>query len=637
MLSRLKAETKEIPCIDEVDETTGKFKWTQKAKDEMKKLNTDCNLTAGLEAVLQIAVGARVMLRRNIDTRSGLVNGAIGTMVSIKTHHITVQFDGIQAPCDIERVKSKFMERYVHRKQFPLILAFAVTVHKCQGQSLDCAMMDLSNKVFCAGVAYVALSRVEKLENLHLIAFTEQAIKVSSKCLHEINRLRQTYRPDLPQYTIPRETQPQKGKRKQSGTVLLSPKRQKVDGKRKTDKPVAPLPPAKKKCPPRKVVSKPSPQPNNEKSGGKEVLIHSDLILLSPDVLLYPKRQKVDGKRRTDKPVTPLPPEKKKCPPRIVVSKHSTQPRKEKSGYKEVVIDSDLILLLPEEPVVPEWYQRGIFNPLGEETQRRLCRQLGLRFIKSNGCTGGGTDVPLRAPRSIKEMATACSVHFPMKSLGVNGSICFSIIHYMTTTDECMRLLAGHIVDDVTLDNYIQHTRIDEEGTWGSQTEMYVLAHMTFNTRARMYEYLLPGCIDQERYPDDLTRPAIYPVHWKPLQFSLVAHCYTLHYYSKRVQSVSRPVHCVWLYSTVEVKRAEEEQTQCTILCTNAVRVGQQLLIGKVCKGLSPIPPSRFSCSAACEGEGVLVCVWLGSCADTDSLVQTQNQNGVECAVCLTR
>ena len=41
---------------------------------------------------------------------------------------------------------------------------------------------------------------------------------------------------------------------------------------------------------------------------------------------------------------------------------------KEKSGYKEVVIDSDLILLSPEEPVVPEWYQSGIFNPLAEET-----------------------------------------------------------------------------------------------------------------------------------------------------------------------------------------------------------------------------------------------------------------------------
>ena len=268
--------------------------------------------------------------------------------------------------------------------------------------SLDYAMMDLSNKVFCAGMAYVALSRVKKIENLHLIAFTEQAIKVSSKCLQEINRLRQTYRPDLPQYTIPREPQPQKHKRKQSGTVFLSPKRQKVDEKRRTDKPVAPPPPAKKKCPPRKVVSKPSPQP-----------------------------------------------------------------RKEKSGYKEAVIDSDLILLSPEEPVVPEWYQSGIFNPLGE-TQRRLCRQLGMLFIKSNGCTGGGTDVPLRAPRSMHRIQGDGNCLFRAFSYAITGSerlLRRAIIHYMRTTDECMRLLAGHIVDDVTLDDYIQRTRIDEEGT----------------------------------------------------------------------------------------------------------------------------------------------------------------------------
>ena len=107
--------------------------------------------------------------------------------------------------------------------------------------------------------------------------------------------------------------------------------------------------------------------------------------------------KKVDGKRKTDKPVAPPPPVKKKCPPRKVVSKPSPQLCKEKSGYKA----SDLILLSPEEPVVPEWYQSGIFNPLGEETQHRLCQQLGLRFIKSNGCTGSGTDVPLRAPRSM--------------------------------------------------------------------------------------------------------------------------------------------------------------------------------------------------------------------------------------------
>ena len=105
MLFRLQADTKDIPCVDEVDETTGTFKWNKKATDEMKKLNSDCNLIAGLEAVLQVAIGACVMLRRNSDTAIGLVNGAVGTVMSIRTHHITVQFDGMHEPHHIERVK----------------------------------------------------------------------------------------------------------------------------------------------------------------------------------------------------------------------------------------------------------------------------------------------------------------------------------------------------------------------------------------------------------------------------------------------------------------------------------------------------------------------------------------------------
>ena len=46
----------------------------------------------------------------------------------------------------------------VYRKQYPLILAYAVTIHKCQGLSLDCAIVDLSDRMFAAGMAYVALS-----------------------------------------------------------------------------------------------------------------------------------------------------------------------------------------------------------------------------------------------------------------------------------------------------------------------------------------------------------------------------------------------------------------------------------------------------------------------------------------------
>ena len=84
-----------------------------------------------------------------------------------------------------------------------MILAYAVTIHKCQGLSLDCAIVDLSDDVFSEGMAYVALSRVRSLSGIYLTAFNPQSIMVSTKCLKEVNRLRQTFRKDLPLYDIP--------------------------------------------------------------------------------------------------------------------------------------------------------------------------------------------------------------------------------------------------------------------------------------------------------------------------------------------------------------------------------------------------------------------------------------------------
>ena len=197
MLENLQAKVVEISSTDSVDETTGTHKWSEnkKAVQALDKLNKDSNLTAGLEAVLRIAVGARVMLRRNVDTDQGLVNGALGTVKEIKKHHVSVQFDNTNCVHDIEKVKSKFIvlkKFFIYREQFPLILAYAITIHKCQGLSLDCAIMDLSNNIFSPGMAYVALSRVRTLSGVHLTSFDPESIMVSSVTTHHTRKRKLT-------------------------------------------------------------------------------------------------------------------------------------------------------------------------------------------------------------------------------------------------------------------------------------------------------------------------------------------------------------------------------------------------------------------------------------------------------------
>ena len=90
-----------------------------------------------------------------IDTKTGLVNGALDTVLFLSKDLITVH---ISRPYDVDRVQTKFMvmKTFTSTDKFPLSLAYAVTIHKCQGLSTDCAIVDLYDKVFSADMAYVA-------------------------------------------------------------------------------------------------------------------------------------------------------------------------------------------------------------------------------------------------------------------------------------------------------------------------------------------------------------------------------------------------------------------------------------------------------------------------------------------------
>jgi len=174
-----------------------------------KKMQQDSTRTAGLESTLQLCVGAKIMLRRNKSVEAGLVNGSVGTVVDfIKAQkqqkeemtHIVVKFDNIPEPVKIERDSCTFevlKSVFYTRKQFPLVLAFSITIHKSQGLSLKTAIVDAGPNTFGSGMTYVALSRVTTLNGLHLIDLDRTKIQCDQKAVLEYNRLRKLYTPQL--------------------------------------------------------------------------------------------------------------------------------------------------------------------------------------------------------------------------------------------------------------------------------------------------------------------------------------------------------------------------------------------------------------------------------------------------------
>ena len=141
---------------------------------------------------LNLKVGATVMLLKNEDLEAGLCNGSVGSVESISNEYITVRFlNGLQFEVGKHVWDAKeqgfsasgkaSMKSVAKRQQFPLRLAYAITVHKSLGCTLDRAEVHLGG-VFECGLAYVALSRVRDLESLSIASIDYDRIKANVKC-----------------------------------------------------------------------------------------------------------------------------------------------------------------------------------------------------------------------------------------------------------------------------------------------------------------------------------------------------------------------------------------------------------------------------------------------------------------------
>lgn len=131
-----------------------------------QKLDNDANYSAHLE----LCKGCQVMLLVNKDMEAGLVNGSRGVVIGFREVDDAPIVQFLHGdPIPIERHEWQSNEsKVLRRSQIPLRVAYAITIHKSQGATLDCALVDIGSTTFEFGQAYVALSRVRDLDSLYV-------------------------------------------------------------------------------------------------------------------------------------------------------------------------------------------------------------------------------------------------------------------------------------------------------------------------------------------------------------------------------------------------------------------------------------------------------------------------------------
>ncbi|XP_063992904.1 ATP-dependent DNA helicase PIF1-like [Diachasmimorpha longicaudata] len=136
--------TEEIVLISEDSVDCRDFHLRKKAMKIMEQAEEDDRSSARLAKIITIKIGARIMLRRNIDVTIGLVNGTIGVVTSIA-----------QSLVKVKEYINSITIKLESGRQFPICLSYEMTIHKSQGLSLRNAVIDIRQTIFSYGETYV--------------------------------------------------------------------------------------------------------------------------------------------------------------------------------------------------------------------------------------------------------------------------------------------------------------------------------------------------------------------------------------------------------------------------------------------------------------------------------------------------
>ena len=418
----------------------------------------------GLEPVVCLAHGARVMLTTNLWVQVGLVNGAMGTVVAICYDDagespprlpvaVTVRFDSFSGPTlsdgsvPITPLRRTWLstDKTCSRLQLPLKLAWAVTIHKCQGMTLNKAVVDLGKKEFSAGLTFVACSRVRQLKDLLFVTpfpFQRVANLASSyrhsERLHEEKRLQTLCNKQL------------------SG----------------------------------KVISSTSPVHVMDMCESTNLAAEAEPTSIEPKIPVC--EAQVDR-------VSYISQSALSHSLNVAAQKVSEVPNVPCVQAKTDGTDNELAIT-----GVYTDYSHFKYNPVDVEWQLRVCRLLGLGFCGPNRITPGSPNAPLANPVGFKNIRGDGNCMFRSLSFIITGSedhmhVRRAIIRHMRDIGNVLwesqiSPLLNNLrsIGEVSVGNnqspnadhmaginqYIAATRMDHDKTWGSEVEIMVLAHL---------------------------------------------------------------------------------------------------------------------------------------------------------------
>ncbi|WP_415406050.1 helix-turn-helix domain-containing protein [Sulfurovum sp. CS9] len=179
--------------LDELDKLEGEPKlFIYESKGSQKNIEKIFKSSLVLEE-LALKKGAVVIFIKN-NPEAGYVNGTTGTVLSfspIDNMPIVRTTEGKKIKLDLEdwSLENDSGKVMATVSQVPLRLAWAITIHKSQGMTLDAAEIDLS-KTFETGQGYVALSRIKNIEGLRLMGLNTMALRVDPLILHIDDRIK---------------------------------------------------------------------------------------------------------------------------------------------------------------------------------------------------------------------------------------------------------------------------------------------------------------------------------------------------------------------------------------------------------------------------------------------------------------